>query len=115
MLQMSALMISVRCDTLCAATALHMCQVPGPEFAEKYLQFSLSSPGSSSLVSGVLPWLDWTGCGQSVDESLNPASDEKTRNSFCLVDEMAKDKMELTVEKAEEDYGAAQYKTQGML
>ena len=31
MLQMSALMISVRCDTLCAATALHMCQVPGPE------------------------------------------------------------------------------------
>ena len=46
-----------------------------------------------------------------MDESLNPASDEKTRNSFCLVDEMAKDKMELTVEKAEEDYGAAQYKS----
>ena len=38
-----------------------------------------------------------------MDESLNPASDEKTRNSFCLVDEMAEDKMELTVEKAEED------------
>ena len=45
-----------------------------------------------------------------MDESLNPASYEKTRNSSCMVDKMAEDKMELTVEKADRDYDA-QYKT----
>ena len=52
MLWKSALMISVLCDTWCAATVHHVCQVPGLEFAKNSTQFSLSSPSSSGLVLG---------------------------------------------------------------
>ena len=49
MLWKSALMISVLCDTWCAATVHHMYQVPGLEFAKNSRQISMCTPSSSRL------------------------------------------------------------------